>query len=128
MGRTQYELGTAFPAGLGAMPVLPGPRLTRDQPLSDASTSDQLVASVFRDHAAGEAALAKLRKMAPQLSEAGASGVLTLGKGSDGRITAGLVDLPGPHVLPGARGLHPAAREAGHGLACQCSGLAKEDP
>ena len=26
MGRTQYELGTAFPAGLGAMPVLPGPR------------------------------------------------------------------------------------------------------
>ena len=39
--------------------------------MSDASTSDQLVAGVFRDHAAGEAALAKLREMAPQLSEAG---------------------------------------------------------
>ena len=98
-----------------------------DRPLSDASTSDQLVAGVFRDHAAEEAALAKLREM-PQLSKAGASGVLTLGKGSDGKITAGLADLPGPHVLPDDRGLHPTAREAGHGLACRCSGLAKEDP
>lgn len=96
--------------------------------MSDASTSDQLLAGAFRDHAAGEAALAKLRETAPQLSEAGVSGVLTLGKGSDGKITAGVADLPGPHVLPGERGLHPAAGEATHELACRCSGPAKEDP
>ena len=69
MWRTQYELGTA---GLGAMPVLPGPRLMGDRPSGDASASDQLVAGVFRDHAAE--ALAKLREMASQLSEAGVSG------------------------------------------------------
>ena len=63
--------------------------------MGDASTSDQLVAGVFRDHAAGEAALAKLREMAPQLAEAGVSGVLTLEKGDDGKITAGPVDMPG---------------------------------
>ena len=39
--------------------------------MSAASTSDQLVAGVFTDHAAGEAALAKLREMAPRLSQAG---------------------------------------------------------
>ena len=45
--------------------------------------------------------------MAPQLSQAGVSGVLTLGKGSDGKITAGVVDLPGPHVLPANEGFIP---------------------
>ena len=63
--------------------------------MSAARTSDKLVAGVFRDHAAGEAALAKLREMAPQLSEAGVTGVLTVAKGGDGRITAGVVDVPG---------------------------------
>jgi hypothetical protein len=62
--------------------------------MSGASTSDQLVAG-FNDHAAGEAALAKLREMGPQLSDAGVSGVLTVEKGGDGNITAGVVDVPG---------------------------------
>ena len=63
--------------------------------MSDVSTSDQLVAGVFNDHAAGEAALAKLKEMAPQLGEAGVSGVLTVEKGGDGKITVGVVDVPG---------------------------------
>ena len=87
-------------------------RITRTAPdersaRSDASTSDQLAAGVFRDHAAGEAALAKRREMAPQLSQPSVSRVLTLGKGSDGKITAGGVDLPGPHVLPANEGFIP---------------------
>ena len=63
--------------------------------MSSAATSDQLVAGVFTDHAAGEAALTKLREMAPQLSRAGVTGVLTVAKEGDGKITAEVVDVPG---------------------------------
>ena len=63
--------------------------------MSAASTSDQLVAGVFTDHAAGEAALAKLREMAPRLSQAGVTGVLTVAKARDGKITVEVVDVPG---------------------------------
>jgi hypothetical protein len=73
---------------------------------SDASTSDQLVAGVFRDHAAGEAALAEEGDGAPALAGQREWG-LTLGKGSGGKITAAVVDLPGPHVLPANEGFIP---------------------
>jgi hypothetical protein len=63
--------------------------------MSEMDTSDQLVAGVFNDQAAGEAALGKLREMAPQLSDAGVTGVLTIIKAKDGTITAGAVDMPG---------------------------------
>ena len=63
--------------------------------MSAASTSDQLVAGVFTDHAAGEASLAKLREMAPRISQAGVTGVLTVAKERDGKITVEVVDVPG---------------------------------
>jgi hypothetical protein len=63
--------------------------------MNDAPARDQLVAGVFSDHAAGEAASAKLRGMAAQLSEAGVSGVLTIAKDGDGKISAATVDVPG---------------------------------
>jgi hypothetical protein len=63
--------------------------------MSSAATSDQLVAGVFTDHAAGEAALTKLKDMAPQLSQAGVTGVLTVAKENDGMITTEVVDVPG---------------------------------
>ena len=65
---------------------------------------------------------------APQLSEAGVSGVLILGRGSDGKSRRAWAICRGPHALPGERRLHHAASEARHGLACRCSGLAEEDP
>ena len=62
---------------------------------------------MFRDHAAGEGALAKLRETAPQLSEAGASGVLTLGKGSDRKVTAGGPICRGRMYFPANEGFIP---------------------
>ena len=63
--------------------------------MTDANRSDQLVAGVFSDHAAWEAARGRLQEMAPQLSKAGVTAVLSIAKAGDGTITPTVVDMPG---------------------------------
>ena len=63
--------------------------------MTDANRSDQLVAGVFSDHAAWEAARGRLQEMAPQLSKAGVTAVLSIAKAGDGTITPAVVDMPG---------------------------------
>jgi hypothetical protein len=64
------------------------------------SATDPLVADLFSDHAAGEAALTKILEMAPQLSDAGVTGVLSIAKEGDGKITAGRSTCRVPRTSP----------------------------
>ncbi len=57
--------------------------------------TDQLVAAVFADHAAGEAAVAKVRQMGSQLAQAGVSGILTVSKSPKGAIATMPVEVSG---------------------------------